>query len=63
MTKQAFYVAASLAAIMIILPACSSSGDPAQNDAGPSLFESTPGDAVQSPGSYVPAADRPYDEN
>jgi hypothetical protein len=59
MTKQASYVAA----MMIILPACSSSADPPQNDAGPSLFEATPGDAVQSPGNYVPAADRPYDGN
>jgi hypothetical protein len=62
MTKQAFYVrAASLAAIMIILPACSSSGDPAQNDGGPSLFEST--DSVVSPGNYVPNSDKPYGRN
>jgi hypothetical protein len=63
MTKQAFYVAASLAAIMVILPACSNSGDATQNDAGSSLFEATPGDTVQSPGNYVPASDRPYDGN
>jgi hypothetical protein len=64
MTKQAFYVsAASLAAIMIVLPACSSSGDPAPDAGGPPLFQSTPGDVVQSPGNYVPVSDRPYRGN